>query len=113
MLQIEEPINVQIANDVKRVLVEEQGYPDNISTFGLAVIQIQFARLIARGKASIRAPEKTEHEIAWEKTGRIPISLSFWINTMVGAVGREKHMADMNYLFDQRLVEGRRTVYDL
>lgn len=109
----EPTIGFMVSEDVKGILVEEYGYPDTLKTFGMAVLQHCFAGVTARDKPMLRPPGKQEHETLWGRHGRIPKELSFWINALIGAAGREKHMADMNYLFNQRLIEGRSTVFDL
>lgn len=109
----EPSLQMRIATDVKGVLVNEYGYPDTLATMGMAVMQHCFAGLKVRQKIIMRAPEKAEHEILWARRGLVPKALSFWVNTLVGAAGRERDMADRKYLFDQRMIEGRTTVFDL
>ena len=110
-VEMREPsLQMKIATDVKGVLVNEYGYPDNLQTLGLAVLQHCLARLRVSSKAMLRPPEEPEH--LWRRRGLVPKQLSFWVNTLVGATGREREMADRKYLFDQRLIEGRTTIFD-
>lgn len=102
----EKGIDLQIAEDMAAVLVDEQGHPDNLKTLGLAVLQLAMVRLKVRTNTMMRPPELTEQDQVYRKTGMIPKPLSFWIHTLVGAVGRERHLADMNTLWDRRLLDG-------
>lgn len=113
-VEMREPsLQMQIATDVKGVLVNEYGYPDNLQTLGLAVLQHCLVRLRVSSKVMLRPPEEPEHEILWRRRGLVPKQLSFWVNTMLSNVGRERAVADAHFLFDQRLIEGRSTVFDL
>src|SRR5690606_14244787 len=105
-VDIPEPgIRLQIAEDMARVLVEEQGHPDNLGTLGLAVLIQCFARLRVQTKASISRVEHNSSEEVWRRAQIHPKPLSFWINTLVGSVGRERNAADMRYIYGRR-VEG-------
>lgn len=112
-VELAEPsIGLRFAQDIRGVLVNEYGYPDNLQTLGLAVLQHCLARLRVSSKAMLRPPEEPEHEILWRRRGLVPKQLSFWVNTMLRNVGRERDVADAQFLFDQRLLEGRTTIFD-
>lgn len=112
-VELAEPsIGLRFAQDIRGVLVNEYGYPDNLQTLGLAVLQHGLARLRVSSKATLRPPEEPEHEILWRRRGLVPKQLSFWVNTMLRNVGRERDVADAQFLFDQRLLEGRTTIFD-
>lgn len=113
-VELAEPsIGLRFAQDIRGVLVNEYGYPDNLQTLGLAVLQHCIARLRISSKAMLRPPEEPEHEILWGRRGMVPKPISFWVNTMIGNVGRERAVADAQFLFDKRLLEGRTTMFDL
>lgn len=113
-VDVPEPsLQAQVASDVRDVLVSEYGYPDTLKTLGLAVLQHCFAGHVARNKARMDPPGEAEHERLWKRRGLVPKHLSFWVNAMVGAAGRERHVANMNYLYDRRLIDGRMTQFDL
>lgn len=99
-------IDLQIAEDMAVVLVEEQGYPDTLKTLGLAMVKLAFARLKARTVSMMRPPSSEEQEKIYGRAGIIPKTTSFWIHTIVGAAGREQHLADMNLVWDRRLLQG-------
>lgn len=99
-------IDLQIAEDMAAVMVDEQGYPDNLKTLGLAMLKLAMVRLKVRTSTMMRPPEVEEQERIYSKAGMVPKPLSFWIHTLVGAVGRERHLADMNTLWERRLIDG-------
>lgn len=99
-------IDLQIAEDMAEVLVDEQGHPDSLKTLGLAMVMLAFAHLKARTSAMLRPPATEEHEKIYGRAGLVPKPLSFWVHTMVGSVGRERALADANTLWDRRLLDG-------
>lgn len=106
-------IELQIAEGIAQVLVDEQGYPDNEKTLGQATLIRLFARLVASTRPFIAKKEHNPAEEVWRRAMISPKPLAFWINTLVGARGREKHIADRRYIHGRRL-EGdfRFTVFD-
>lgn len=111
MEEIGQGMSCRFAHDVKDVLVEEQGHPDTLATFGLAVMQIAFARLVAntKHKVMMRPPAHGEQDVLFDRHNLIPSRLSFWSNLLVRADARK--VADAQFIEEGRL-RGRTTVFD-
>ena len=105
-------IDQQIAEDMVRVLVDEQGHPDNLKTYGLAVVIRLFARLRAASRAMIAKSDHNPQEEVWLRRMIHPAPLAFWINTLVGAAGRERQVADAREVYRRRAEDLRITVLD-
>lgn len=115
-VELREPgIDLQIAEDMVGVLVAEQGYKDDLKTLGLAVLMRCLAKLKVTSKAVLAKVEHDPVEEIWARYMIHPRALSFWINTLVPASGRERHVADMRDVRRMRLEgpELRLTALDL
>lgn len=105
-VNIPEPsLDFQVAEDMARVLVEEQGYKPGLKTLGLAVLMRCLARLKVSSKAVLAKVDHNYQDEVWRRTMQPPRQLAFWINTLVGAAGRERHVADMRYVHARRSEE--------
>lgn len=111
MEEIGQDMSCRFAHDVKDVLVEEQGRPDTLQTFGLAVMQIAFAGLTAKTKHKVMMNPAVngEQDVLFDRHNLIPTRLSFWLNLLVRADARK--VADAQFIEEGRL-RGRTTVFD-
>lgn len=115
-VDIPEPgIDLQIAQDMKDLMVREHGRPDNEQTLGLAILQLAMVRLRVRTRSELRAPGNSEQDELYARYGMVPKALAFWIHTLVGAVGRERGLANQKTLYERRVLDPdgfRMTVLD-